>query len=88
MKRLHLICNAHLDPLWMWDGDEGLASALATFRSAVQLAGEYDYIFCHNESLLYEWAERLPRRARRVCLRRQGARSMSCRSCATRHSFR
>ncbi len=57
MKRLHLICNAHLDPLWMWDGDEGLASALATFRSAVQLAGEYDYIFCHNESLLYEWVE-------------------------------
>lgn len=58
MKRLHLICNAHLDPLWMWDSDEGLASALATFRSAVQLAGEYDYIFCHNESLLYEWVER------------------------------
>ncbi len=57
MKRLHLICNAHLDPLWMWDGDEGLASALSTFRSAVQLADEYDYIFCHNESLLYEWVE-------------------------------
>lgn len=57
MKRLHLICNAHLDPLWMWDGDEGLASALSTFRSAVQLASEYDYIFCHNESLLYQWVE-------------------------------
>lgn len=58
MKRLHLICNAHLDPVWMWDIDEGKAAALATFRSAVKLAGEFDYIFCHNEALLYEYVEK------------------------------
>ncbi len=58
MKKLHLICNAHLDPVWMWDWHEGAATALATFYSAVELAGEYDYIFCHNEVILYEYIER------------------------------
>ena len=57
MKELHLICNAHLDPVWQWDWNEGATGALATFYSAVQLAEEYDYIFCHNEALLYEFVE-------------------------------
>ncbi len=58
MKQLHLICNAHLDPVWQWDWNEGASAALATFYSAAELADEYDYIFCHNEALLYEWIER------------------------------
>lgn len=57
MKELHLICNAHLDPVWQWDWNEGATAALATFYSAVELANEYDYIFCHNEALLYEYIE-------------------------------
>ena len=31
MKKLHLICNAHLDPVWQWDWREGAAAAAATF---------------------------------------------------------
>ena len=58
MKKLHLVCNAHLDPVWMWDWHEGAAEALATYYSAVQLSGEYDYIFCHNEVVLYEYIEK------------------------------
>ena len=57
MKELHLICNAHLDPVWQWDWNEGATAALATFYSAAELADEYDYIFCHNEALLYEYIE-------------------------------
>ena len=57
MKELHLICNAHLDPVWQWDWNEGTTAALATFYSAAELADEYDYIFCHNEALLYECIE-------------------------------
>ena len=56
-KELHLICAAHLDPVWQWDWEEGAAAALATFRSAADLLDRYDYIFCHNEALLYEWIE-------------------------------
>ena len=58
MKKLHLICNAHLDPIWQWTWDEGIAAAISTFQSAVNLAEEFDYIFCHNESLLYEVIEK------------------------------
>lgn len=58
MKKLHLICNAHIDPVWQWTWDEGIASAIATFKSAADLADEFDYIFCHGESLLYEAIEK------------------------------
>ena len=58
MKELHLICNAHLDPVWQWDWNEGATAALATFYAAVDIAEEYDYIFCHNEALLYEYIEK------------------------------
>ena len=41
MKELHLICNAHLDPVWQWDWNEGATAALATFYSAAEIADEY-----------------------------------------------
>lgn len=67
MKELHLICNAHLDPVWQWDWNEGATAALATFYSAAELADEYDYIFCHNEALLYEYVEEYdPRLFKRI----------------------
>ncbi len=54
--RVHLICTAHLDPIWQWSWDEGLTEALATFEVAADLLGEFpEFIFHHNESLLYEW---------------------------------
>lgn len=57
MKKVHLICNAHIDPIWQWDWQEGVSAALATFRSAADLADEFDYIFCHNEVTLYKYVE-------------------------------
>lgn len=57
MKKTHLICNAHIDPVWLWNWQEGVAAAIATFQSAVNLAEEYDYIFCHNEAVLYQHIE-------------------------------
>ncbi len=58
MKELHLICNSHIDPAWMWDWHEGCATAISTFYSAVELLKEYDFVFCHNEALLYEYVEK------------------------------
>ncbi len=57
MKEVHLICNAHLDPIWQWEWEEGAASALSTFKAAADLAEEFDYIFCHNEVTLYKYIE-------------------------------
>ncbi len=57
MKQVHLICNAHLDPIWQWEWEEGAAAALSTFKAAADLADEFDYIFCHNEVTLYKYIE-------------------------------
>ena len=58
MKKVHLVCNAHLDPVWQWDWPEGLGAALATFKIAADFCDDYDgFVFNHNEALLYEWVE-------------------------------
>jgi len=55
----YLVCNAHLDPVWLWTWEEGLTEAISTFRVAADFLDEYpDFVFNHNESLLYEWVER------------------------------
>ena len=55
-KRVHLICNAHLDPIWLWEWQEGAAEALSTFRTAADLCEEFDgFVFNHNEAVLYRW---------------------------------
>ena len=57
-KDLHLICNAHLDPVWQWEWEEGAAETLSTFRVAAKFCREFDgFIFCHNEAILYQWVE-------------------------------
>ncbi|MBI2425527.1 MAG: alpha-mannosidase [Candidatus Hydrogenedentes bacterium] len=58
MKELHLLCNAHLDPVWLWNWEEGAGEAVATFRVAADLCEQFPVlIFNHNESLLYRWVE-------------------------------
>ena len=44
-KKIHMICNAHIDPIWQWDWQEGVSAVLSTFQSAVNLAEKYDYTF-------------------------------------------
>jgi len=57
-KTLYLVCNAHLDPVWLWEWEEGAAEALSTFRMAAQFCEEFkEFVFNHNEALLYEWVE-------------------------------
>jgi alpha-mannosidase len=57
-KKLFLVCNAHLDPVWLWEWEEGAAEALSTFRTAALLCEEFDdFVFTHNEALLYQWIE-------------------------------
>jgi alpha-mannosidase len=57
-KKIHLVCNAHLDPVWLWEWEEGASETLSTFRTAASFCEEFDdFIFNHNEALLYRWAE-------------------------------
>ena len=53
---LHLICNAHLDPVWQWRWEEGCAEALSTFNVAADVLEENPgLVFNHNEAVLYQW---------------------------------
>ncbi len=58
MKEIHLIANAHIDAMWHWEWNEGIEAAVSTFRAAADLAEEFDYIFCHNDSSLYKYVEK------------------------------
>lgn len=58
MKKIYMLCNAHLDPVWQWQRTEGMAEAISTFRVAADFCERYDgFIFNHNESVIYEWVE-------------------------------
>ena len=58
MAVIHLLSNAHIDPVWQWEWEEGAAAAVSTFRAAADFCEEFDdYVFCHNEALLYRWVE-------------------------------
>jgi alpha-mannosidase len=54
-----LVCNAHIDPVWLWHWEDGLTETISTFRVAADFCDDYpEFVFNHNESLLYEWIER------------------------------
>ena len=42
MKEIHLLCNAHIDPVWLWKRHEGIAETISTFRVAADFCEEYD----------------------------------------------
>lgn len=57
-KKLHLICNAHLDPIWQWEWEEGAAETLSTFRISEKFCRDFKgFIFNHNEAILYRWVQ-------------------------------
>ncbi|WP_221469117.1 glycoside hydrolase family 38 N-terminal domain-containing protein [Cohnella nanjingensis] len=70
-----MLCNAHLDPVWQWEWEEGAAAAISTFRAAADFCEEYEgFVFNHNEAILYRWIEEYePALFRRIqALVRQG----------------
>jgi len=57
-RTIHLICNAHLDPVWLWEWEEGAAEAMSTFRTAAEICEQNDcFVFNHNEVILYKWVQ-------------------------------
>ncbi len=55
---VHMIGQAHLDPVWLWRWTEGRAEALGTSQSAVDRLHEYpDFHFTRGEAQVYQWIE-------------------------------
>lgn len=59
MPRFHLIPNAHLDPVWLWDWREGLNEGITTCRAVLNLMDEFpELTFARGEASIYEHVER------------------------------
>ena len=57
-KTLHMIGNAHIDPVWLWRWQEGFQEVLASFRSALDRLNEYDdFLFVSSSAVFYQWVE-------------------------------
>jgi alpha-mannosidase len=59
-NRIHMIANAHIDPAWMWNWQEGYAEILATFKSALDRLNETPaLIFTASSAAYYKWVEEI-----------------------------
>jgi alpha-mannosidase len=61
MKKIsfHLIANAHLDPVWLWDWREGLNEGITTVRTILDLMDERpDFTFIRGEAAIYQHIEK------------------------------
>lgn len=57
---VHMIGNAHIDPVWLWPWQAGLDEALASFRSAIARCEEYpEFIYTRGEAWLYQQVQEI-----------------------------
>ncbi len=57
-RLVYMIGNAHIDPVWLWQWQEGLHEVRATFRSALDRMDEYpEFIFTCDSVAYLEWVE-------------------------------
>ncbi len=58
--RIHMIANAHIDPVWLWPWQAGVDEAIATSASMADRCDEYPgFIFTRGEAWLYQQVEQL-----------------------------
>ena len=55
---VHMIGNAHIDPVWMWRVEEGREEVLATYRSAIERMEETsEFVFTSGGAVTYRWVQ-------------------------------
>ncbi len=60
MITVHMIGNAHIDPVWLWRWPAGVGEALATCRTACDILDEEpEAVFTRSDAWLYEQVEQL-----------------------------
>jgi alpha-mannosidase len=54
--RVHMIGQAHIDPVWLWPWPEGISVVYSTFRSALDRMKETpDFTFTASSAQFYQW---------------------------------
>jgi alpha-mannosidase len=58
LRLLHMIGNAHIDPVWLWQWPEGYQEVRATFQSAIERMDEYpEFVFTCDSVCYLRWVE-------------------------------
>jgi alpha-mannosidase len=58
LRLLHMIGNAHIDPVWLWQWQEGYQEVRATFQSAIERMEEYpEFVFTCDSVCYLQWIE-------------------------------
>ncbi|MBC7328325.1 alpha-mannosidase [bacterium] len=56
--KIHLIGNAHIDPVWLWRWSEGMQVVRATCQSVLELLDRYpNFKFSFSSVIFYKWLE-------------------------------
>lgn len=56
VPRVHMVGNAHIDPMWIWDWREGMHEVLQTFAAALRHLDETPgLVFCASSAAYYDW---------------------------------
>lgn len=57
-RLLHMVGNAHIDPVWLWQWPEGYQEVRATFSSALDRMDEFpEFVFTSNSVVFFAWIE-------------------------------
>lgn len=55
---IHMVGNAHIDPVWLWRWTEGRDEVLKTYKQAVEFMKEFpDFVFTAGQAATYKWVE-------------------------------
>ena len=58
-RTLHMIGNTHIDPVWLWQWQEGFQEVKSTFRAVLDLMRESaDLVFTTGSAAFHEWVEK------------------------------
>lgn len=59
-RRIYMVGNAHIDPVWLWQWQEGMQEVRATFASALARLSEYeDFVFTCDSVAYLAWIEQV-----------------------------
>ncbi len=58
-KKIKMIGNAHIDPVWLWNWQEGYQEVKATFKAVLDIMNEDEnFYFTCSSSIFFEWIEK------------------------------
>lgn len=57
-KKIYMIGNSHIDPVWLWRSGEGFQEVKSTFASALDRMNEFpEFVFNASSVIFYKWIE-------------------------------